>query len=172
MYDEYNGLDGIRTRMAKEGVGGSRQANVGVDRGMCPPVGKQARRRDEDSTLEYGSTQMEMTLGGTQTGTQAPGQTMWSNFAHTMGDMRAPVSGGGDSSVGWVPQKRGRGSWPEQGASNAAGTRADEFASHMNLNLNISPERLEGTTSSMTRHWNAIPKLQTQQLKGLVVNCN
>ena len=57
--------------MAEEGVGGSRQTNVGVDRGMGPPVGKHARRRDEDATLKYGSTHMEMTLGGTQTGTQA-----------------------------------------------------------------------------------------------------
>ena len=71
---------------------------------------------------------MEMTLGGTQTGTQVQGQAMWSNFAHTMGDMRAPVSGGGDNSVAWVPQKRRRVSWPPQGASNVADTRKDEFA--------------------------------------------
>ena len=53
MYDTYNGRDGIRTSMAEEGVGGSREKNVGVGRGMNPPVGKQARRRDDDSTLEY-----------------------------------------------------------------------------------------------------------------------
>ena len=119
MYEEYNGLNPIRPRRAEPGAGGSRPTTVAVDRGMGPPAGKQVRRRDENATLEYGSTQMELTLGGTETETQAHGQAMWSNFAHTMGDMRAPVSGGGDSSVAWVPQKRGRASWPPQGASNA-----------------------------------------------------
>ena len=36
MYDTYNGRDGIRTSMAEEGVGGSREKNVGVGRGMNP----------------------------------------------------------------------------------------------------------------------------------------
>ena len=144
MHDRYSGMDGTGKSIAGEGAGRSQHNHVTNERGMGPPPGKQARRRDDADALEYGTTQIVMTVDGTLPGTQAQGHKMWADFATAMRGIEAPALGGGSSSASWVLKKRGRGSEAEQGASNTAETRPEDCVPHGNLNLNMSPESLDG----------------------------
>ena len=144
MHDRYSGMDGTGKSIAGQGARHSQHNHVTNERGMGPPPGKQARRHDDADALEYGTTQIVMTVDGTLPGTQAQGHKMWADFATAMRGIEAPALGGGSSSASWVLKKRGRGSEAEQGASDIAETRPEDCAPHGNLNLNMSPEGLDG----------------------------
>ena len=143
MFDGNTSTDGYMESTEEEGAGGGWRLNLEGAFGVSPPSRKQARRRDEEDAQEPDYHQMEMTLDGTQTETQAPGPSLWSDSTNAVTDMPAPVFGGGANSDGWIASKRGRGSWSNYGARDTAETRGEEVLGHGNLNLNVTPPNLE-----------------------------
>ena len=121
---------------------------------FCSPPGKQARRTVVDGELEDGTQQMEMSLELTEDGTQAPGRSVWTAFSSAAREMPAPVFGGGPSDEGWIRSKRGRGTSAEFGGVDSAKMLVEELAGHGNLNLNISPEKVDRANAMQERSRN------------------
>jgi hypothetical protein len=69
--------------------------------------GEPTRGDVNDEALLPGCTQMEMMIDGTQSGTQAPGRSIWLDFTSTVRDMAGPMFGGGNSCEACVQSKRG-----------------------------------------------------------------
>ena len=94
---------------------------------------------EADFLETLGGQQMELTLESTQTGTQIPGRSAWSDYTSSVRNMAAPTFGGGDSSPGCVRSKRARGSNSTMVPRDTAETGVVEMAHHRGLNLNLSP---------------------------------
>ena len=156
MFDMDTNADGNRKSTAVEGGREGWRQNLEVAFGLSPGTRKQAGRRDEDDAQETAYQQMEISVDETQTETQAPGPSMWSASMSAASSMRAPVFGGGESSEGWISSKRVRGSWSDVSARNTAEKQAEELSAQPSLNLNASPENLEGVEGMTARGGNAV----------------
>ena len=130
----------IRSPAAEVGVGGWFEKRVRADV-VASPIGTQPRRRTVDDAVEDGFEEMELTLPGTL----APGRSMWDEFTSTVRDMHAPSHGGGERDDGCVGTKRGRQGSPPFGGSKQVETGAITMKGHGNLNLNLSPEKLDSS---------------------------
>lgn len=142
MFDINNSMHGNITSLAEEGDGFERYENRERGRIISPRRGQKTRRDEEEDAIDLGSDQMEMTMGGTQSGTEGPGRSIWTEFASTMKDIRGPVVGGGETSEGWVQSKRGRGSTTERGGRESTETLAPQMSSRSSLNLNDPPDNV------------------------------
>jgi hypothetical protein len=89
-------------------------------------------------------TQVEMTIDGTQSATQAPGLlSMWSDIVTTLREIPGPALGGEIRVQDWVQSKRGRASPRSVGGGQSEQSMPQQVTSHNNLNLNMSPEKID-----------------------------
>ena len=142
MFDMNTAIQAEITSLADEdGVGDfyEHEAARGISaEGLCA-----TQVNDEENAPHFDVRQMEMTLAATATETQAPGRSSWSDYTSTIQTIAPRTHGGGDSSEVWVPSKRGRGNNKEFGIGNGASVLVDDLGGHGNLNLNLSPEKLD-----------------------------
>ena len=109
-------------------------------RTLSLPTESQPAGDDEDWRVLAASTQVEMTIDCTQSATQAPGRSIWTNLVTTVRDMAGSLQPGENSSEGWVQSKRGRASIGEDGTESNVENMVQNMTGHTNLNLNLSPE--------------------------------
>ena len=109
-------------------------------RTLSLPPDSQLAEDDEVERLLPESTQVEMTIDCTQSATQAPGRSIYTDLISTMRDMSGPSQPGENSSEGWVSSKQGRASSREGGIKTHAESVVQTMTVHTNLNLNLSPE--------------------------------
>lgn len=88
--------------------------------------------------------QMEVTLGDTETQTHAPRCMMWVDFADAAKELPGCVPRGGSGEEGWVRAKRGRVSTEDDRTECRPQPSQVEVGGHGILNLNLSPEKLDG----------------------------
>ena len=155
MFDISAGMYTNITSLSEEGPEGGWQEIEEGGRGLSSPRGQQQRGDDGDGGVEMVCTQVEMTLSGMHTGTEAPGRSMWSQFTSALKDMHAPAIGGSETSEGWMPSKRARGSCTDIVAADCVESGAHETAAHEAFNLNLSPDKLDTGISSRGRGRNA-----------------
>ena len=139
LFDMNTALHENRTSPGEEAGGEGWLDNAETGSGHRSPRGWQTGGAYEEDSQEPEYHQMEMTLECTQTGTQAPGRSMWSDYTTTVTNMRAPVFVGGNNSNGCSRSKRARGSSLAIDPGNTSETREEEIAQHGGLNLNLSP---------------------------------
>ena len=153
-------IDGNITSMTEEGGEEEFYTSPEKTQGVFSPRGKQIQLGDESEAVDLGITQMEMTVDDTEGGTEAPGRSMWSDFTGAMGDIHVPALrgdinvpaiGGGSTSKPWVRSKRGRESWTAFGAGEPVEPLDVETADRGNLNLNLTPDGVDGVTSLNAR---------------------
>lgn len=157
MFDINTHADGNMEDTDVAGGGEGWPQNFQGQFGLSPQSRKQPRRRDEEDAQDPAFDQMEMTFGGTQTETQAPGLSTWSEYTTAVRDMPSSVLGGGDRGPGSHALKCGRGSWTDPEARDTADTRADELSGHGSLNLNVTPPNVDGVEGMSGRGRNAAP---------------
>jgi hypothetical protein len=110
-------------------------------RTLSLPPDSQPADDDEVERLLPDSAQVEMTIDCTQSATQAPGRSIYTDLISTVRDMAAPLQPGENSSEGWVQSKRGRASSREDGPESRVESVVQIMTAHTNLNLNMSPEK-------------------------------
>lgn len=140
MYENLNTIPQETMTLAGElGAGGWGKTN-GAGHALSPPTEDPTAGDDGEDPVLAGCTQMELTIDCTQSGTQAPGRSIWQDFTSTVRDMPGRSEGGGNSIDGWVQSKRGRPSSSNVGGSEGAQSVLEQMAGNTNLNLNLSPE--------------------------------
>jgi hypothetical protein len=148
LFDMNTAMPAIPTSQGEEDGSEGWFPKAGTSRGYESPIRYQNVGADEEETQDIGSHQMELAFQCTQTGTQAPGPSMWSDRTTTVTDNQSPGYVGGHNSPGCVRSKRARASSSGVGHLDITDTRAEELAHHGDLNLNLSPDRTGATEDS------------------------
>lgn len=121
---------------------------------MTPPREEQTAGEVGDDILAA-STQIEMTIDETQSGTLAPGQSLMAQFVSTVREMKGAASGADNTSGGWVQSKRGRSISSVFGGSDSVQSLLQPGKEHNSFNLNMSPEKVDTVCVAGGRGQNA-----------------
>lgn len=117
---------------------------------------QKTRRDNEKDEVGLECNQMEVTIEGTQSRTQASGRSLCLEFSSAVRDMPAHVFGGGETNKGWIQSKRRRGSTTKRVGCECTKTLAPCMSSHSSLNLNLSLDKLAKGGSMRGRGLNAV----------------
>jgi hypothetical protein len=139
MYENTICMERNTGSLASETEDGGWDKSCYTGRTLALPTEEQPGGDDEDEHWLAGRTQVEMTINCTQSGTQTPGRSIWSDFASTVRDMAGPLHPDVNSSEGWVQSKRGRASSSEVGTQSRVQSLVENMTGHTNFNLNMSP---------------------------------
>jgi hypothetical protein len=141
-FDMHSGVPGdVSTSMEASRVDGW-LGNTGLSAVKWRGVGGLLQAmRNPPVVTDDGCEEMEQTLASTQTGTKAPGRSLWAEFSTAVRDIAPPGIGGGNNKEGWISSMRARGATVESGEGSNAAVGPLVAAGHGKLNLNLSPER-------------------------------
>ena len=140
MYDNNICMQRNTMSLPEEIEDGGWDKTLYTGRTLSLPPESQPAGDDEDERVLAASTQVEMTIDCTQSATQAPGRSIWTDLVTTVRDMAGSLHKGENSIEGWVTSKRGRPSSREDGTETHVEGMLQNKTSHTNLNLNLSPE--------------------------------
>ena len=144
MHDMYSGMHVNTTTSMDDGRMGRWYENRATSPGLCSPPRKQTRRTTEEPAVDEEVEQVDVTVDDTQLRTEAPRLAMWVDFKDTLKDIPGHGSVGSDGEEGWVRAKRARDRVTDQGGVCKSMPTGTAQASHGNLNLNFSPEKVHG----------------------------
>jgi hypothetical protein len=143
MFEHQTGLDDHMTGMEEEEEEAEWQEYDARCRRLSAPGYAPTHVGDDDDAQQPMETQIELTLGGMEGGSLASGMSTWSSYTTTVKEMRAPAPGDRDTIEGWVQSKRVRGSSTELGGDDRTEIMGTQLGTHVSLNLNMSPERVD-----------------------------
>jgi hypothetical protein len=144
--------------MMGEGVGYRVHINSEGAGVVCSPTGKQKQRHEFEDAADLCYGQMEMTLYVSEGCTEAPGRSTWSANTHATPERTAPATVGGDCGEPWVPSKRVRQSWTATGTNELLEAVGEKMPIRGSLNLNLTPEGVDGVTPLNGRGKNVVPR--------------
>jgi hypothetical protein len=141
MYENDPSMQSYTMSLPEETEDGGWDKTLYSGRTLSLPTDSQQFEDDEDERLLVASTQVEMAIDGTQSGTLPPGRSIFASLVSTVRDMDGPLQAGANSGEGWVQSKRGRASPSEiQAQTRGQSMVQNQTGQHTNLNLNLSPE--------------------------------
>lgn len=147
-----------KSNMVGEGVGYRMHINTESARVVCSPTGKQTQIHVHPDAADLCYGQMEMTLYASEGCTAAPGHSTWSANTNEVPERNWPATLGGDCREEWVSSKRVRQSWTAVGGGELLEAVGEEMPKRGNLNLNLSPEGVDGVMSLNGRGKNVVPR--------------
>lgn len=144
MYENDPSMQSYTMSLQEETEDGGWDKTLYSGRTLSLPTDSQQFEDDEDERLLVASTQVEMAIDGTQSGTLPPGRSIFASLVSTVRDMDGPLVTCENTTEGWVQSKRGRASESEvQAQSHGQSMVPITTGKHTILNLNLSPEEAD-----------------------------